>query len=88
MPRKRKVPGETREGGVIPLRYAKQEFETPTFTIIKYTQALTYRNRDVCQRELSKDEVREQYTLALLSLYHPDDAQYLRLIDQVRALTA
>ena len=76
------------EGGVVPLQYSKQEFERPTFTIVKYTQALRRCNRDIAQRELSKEEVREQYTLALLSLYHPDDVQCTQLIDQVRALTA
>ena len=70
------------EGGVVPLRYSKQDFEKPTFTIVKYTQAL------MAQRDISKEEVREQYTLALLSLYHSEDAQYTRLIGQVRALTA
>ena len=55
---------------------------------MKYTQALRGCNRDIAQRELSKEEVHEQYTLALLSLYHPEAAQYTQLIGQVRALTA
>ena len=86
MPRKRKNPRP--EGGVIPLLYSKQDFEAPTFTIVKYTQALRYRNQHVNQRDLSEEEVREQFTLALLSVYHPDDAEYLRLLDQVRAQAA
>lgn len=86
MPRKRKIPRSG--GGIIPLQYSKEEFEGPTFTIVKYTEALRYRNQHVAQRNLSEEEVREQYSLALLNLYHPDDAEYLRLVDQVRAQAA
>ena len=86
MPRKRKIP---RTGGAVtPLQYTKEEFEAPTFTIVKYTQALRYRNQHVAQRDISEEEVREQYSLALQSLYHPEDAEYLRLDDQVRAQAA
>ena len=86
MPRKRKIP---RSGGeAIPLQYSKEDFEAPSFTIVKYTEALKNRNRHVAQRDLSEEEVREQYALALLSVYHPDDAEYLRLVNQARALAA
>ena len=34
-----------------------EEFETPTFTIVKSTEALRYRNRHVAQRDLSEEEV-------------------------------
>ena len=88
MARKRKNPPQTNQSSVIPLDYSKQAFETLTITIVEYTQALRRCNRDVAQRELSKEEVREQYSAALLNLYHPEDALYVQLIGQVRALTA
>ena len=88
MARKRKNPQPTNPISVIPLDYPKQDFENLTITIIEYAQAIRRCNRDIAQRELSKEEVREQYTVALLNLYHPEDAQYVQLIGQVRALTA
>ena len=88
MARKRKNPQVTNQSRVIPLDYSKQDFETLTITIVEYTQALRRLNRDVAQRELSKDEVRQQYAVTLLYLYPPDDARYIQFIGQVRALTA
>ena len=88
MARKRKNPQQTNRSGVIPLDYWKQDFEKLTFTIVEYTLALRRRNRDIAHREVSKDEVREQFTVALLTLYHLEDPTYKRLIGQVRALIA
>ena len=88
MARKRKNPQQTNRSGVIPLDFPKQYFETLTTTIVEYTLALRRCNRDIAQRELSKEEVREQYTVALFNLYHPEDPKFKKLLGQVRALTA
>ena len=83
MGRKRKTPRETTGQGVLPIYYTKVDFEQRNRTIIHYTDAIRTRNQDINQRELSKDEVGEQFTLAVLQVYAPTEPECFELLDQV-----
>ena len=49
-------------------------------TIIHYTEAIRSRNRNTNQRELSKNDITEQYTLAVLREYAMTESKSFELI--------
>ena len=69
MGRKRKAARETTGQDILSIYYTKIDFEQRNKTIIDYTEAIRSRNRNINQRELLKDEVTEQFTLAVLGEY-------------------
>ena len=83
MGRKRRTARETTGQGVLPIYYTKLDFEQRHQTIIDYTEAIRSRNRDTNQRELSKDDVAEQYTLAVLQEYATTEPECFELLGQV-----
>ena len=84
MGRKRKAPRETDPLSVIPIQYNKKDFEERNRTIIDFTTAIRFRNRDVNHKELSKEDVTQQYTLTILQEYATTKAQCFELLGQVR----
>lgn len=66
--RPRRTP-KANEHGVIPLEYTKRDFEERNRSVMDFTIAIRTRNRDVAKRELSKEEVSEQYALIMFSCY-------------------
>ena len=83
MGRKRRAVRETIGQGVLPVHYTKANFENSKETVIQYTEAIRSRNRDTNQRELSKAEVTEQYTLAVLEEYATTEPKCFELLGQV-----
>lgn len=83
MGRKRKHARETTALGVIPLYYTKKHFEERKKTVIDFTQAIRSRNRDTNQRELTKDEVAEQFALVVSQKYAATEPRYSELLGQV-----
>ena len=82
MGRKRKTPRESDPLRIIPVHYTKQHFEELNRTIIDFADAIRSRNRALRQRELSKDDVAQQFTLAVLQQY-ATEARSFELLGQV-----
>lgn len=83
MGRKRKHARETTALGIIPVYYTKQDFEERNKTIMHFTEAIRSCNRNANQRELTKDEIAEQFALAVFQEYAATDPRYLELLGQV-----
>ena len=83
MGRTRRTAKETTGQGVLPLYYTRADFKQRNGTIIYYTEAIRSRNRNANERELSKDEVSEQFTLAVLQEYAPTEPECFELLGQV-----
>lgn len=83
--RPRRTP-KANEHGVIPLEYTKRDFEERNRSVMDFTIAIRTRNRDVAKRELSKEEVSEQYALIIWTLYQHGEPRYDELMGQVRSL--
>ena len=83
MGRKRRAARETTRQDVLPVYYTRRDFEQQKRTIIEYAEAIRSRNRDTSQRELSKVEVTEQFTLIVLSEYAMTEPECFELLDQV-----
>ena len=69
--------------GVIPFHYTKQQFEERNKAIIDFSEAIRSRNRLMIQRELSKEDVAQQFTLAVLEQYATTETQCFELLGQV-----
>ena len=83
MGRRRIRKRETNAQDVLPIHVSKLDFEQQTKTIIDYTKAIRSHNRDTNQRELSKVEVTQQFTLAVLSEYATTETRCFELLGQV-----
>ena len=83
MGRKRRAARETTGQDVLPVYYTKVDFEQLKRTIIDYADAIRSRNRDTNQRELSKAEVNQQFTIAVLSEYETAERECFELLGQV-----
>lgn len=83
MGRKRKRAKETTALGIIPVYYTKLDFEERNKTILDFAEAIRSRNHDANQRELSKDEVAEQFALAVFQEYAATEPTYFELLGQV-----
>ena len=83
MGRKRRAARETTGQGVLPLHYTKANFENSKKTVIQYTEAIRSRNWDTNRRELSKDEVTNHFTLAVLEEYATTEPECFELLGQV-----
>ena len=83
MGRKRRAARETTRQDVLPVQYNKTDFEQREKTVIDYTEAIRSHNRNINQRELSKDDVSEQFTLAVLEEYATTEPKCFELLDQV-----
>lgn len=83
MARKRKAARETTGQGVLPLYYTKSEFEELHKTVIAYAEAIRSRNRNANERELSKEEVTDQFIVAVFHEYAPTDSACFELLGQV-----
>ena len=83
MGRRRRTAKETTGQGVLSVYYTKTDFEQRSQTIIDYTIAIRSRNRDINHRELSKDDVAEQFTLAVLREYATTEPGCFELLGQV-----
>ena len=83
MGRKRKAARETTGQDVLSIYCTKIDFVQRNKTIIDYTEAIRSRNRNINQRELSKEEVSEQFTLAVLEEYATTEPGCFELLGQV-----
>ena len=83
MGRRRRVARDTTAQGVIPLCYSTSDFEESKKNIIDFTEAIRSRNRDTNQRELSRDAVAEQFTIAVFREYATTDPRLFELLGQV-----
>ena len=83
MVRKRKTPLVTTDQGLIPIHYATRDFEERNKNVIDFTNALRSRNRDVKGRELAKDEVTQEFAIAIFRLYPTADPRCFELLGQV-----
>lgn len=83
MGRKRKHAREATALGIIPVYYTKLDFEERNKTIMDFTEAIRSRNRNANHRELSKDEVAEQFALAVFQEYPATEPRYFELLSQV-----
>ena len=83
MGRKRRAARETTGQGVLPLHYTKANFENSKKTVIQYTEAIRSRNWHTNQRELSKEEVSEQFTITVLKEYATTEPECFELLGQV-----
>lgn len=64
-------------------RFADANFEKRNKTIIGYPEVIRSRSRDITKRVLSKEDVTDQFTLAVLREYASTEPACLDLVDQI-----